>query len=331
MSLSLVMKVALCFIISYDHILHKEQLWMDWIKPNQDIINVYFHYKEMAKIRSPWIKLYTIPEKYIQKTTYFNVVPAYMSVLSYAYEHDKENVWFSMLTDSCVPIISPAKFRKMFLDNYQASVIKCVPAYWNITIHRRANLRLLKEEYWLANDPWFVLCRDHVHKCILFMTLKNQLYQQINMGGLANESIFAIILKTFGQLTTNDANTKGRTINESSTISDWTRMTNPTSPHTFDEDTEENTKIICGLLKKNKYAMFLRKIDKSYPDERIKEIMEMDFGHTYDTLYNTATQKSKQQNVLSSRLQYIALFLFLFFAIAYTKLPMNHHLFSQYM
>ena len=39
------MKVALCFIISYEHILNKEQLWIDWIKPNQDIINVYFHYK----------------------------------------------------------------------------------------------------------------------------------------------------------------------------------------------------------------------------------------------------------------------------------------------
>ena len=39
------MKVALCFIISYQHILNKEQLWIDWIKPNKDIINIYFHYK----------------------------------------------------------------------------------------------------------------------------------------------------------------------------------------------------------------------------------------------------------------------------------------------
>ncbi len=38
------MKVALCFIISYSHILNKEQFWIDWIKPNQDIINIYFHF-----------------------------------------------------------------------------------------------------------------------------------------------------------------------------------------------------------------------------------------------------------------------------------------------
>ena len=41
------MKIALCFIISYEHILQKEQLWIDWIKPNQDIINIYFHYKSI--------------------------------------------------------------------------------------------------------------------------------------------------------------------------------------------------------------------------------------------------------------------------------------------
>ena len=35
------MKIALCFIISYEHILQKEQLWIDWIQPNKDIINGY--------------------------------------------------------------------------------------------------------------------------------------------------------------------------------------------------------------------------------------------------------------------------------------------------
>ena len=51
------MKIALCFIISYEHVLNKEQLWIDWIKPNQDIINIYFHYKDINKI-IPISKLY---------------------------------------------------------------------------------------------------------------------------------------------------------------------------------------------------------------------------------------------------------------------------------
>ena len=280
------MKVALCFIISYEHNLNKEQLWIDWIKPNQDIINIYFHYKDVKLIKSPWIKLYTIPPSIIQNTSYYNVVPAYIAVLSYAYEHDKDNVWFCLLTDSCVPIISPTKFREMFFNHYQASIIKCQPAYWNINIHRRANLRLLSKEYWLANDPWFTLSRDHVHKCILFLTLKTSIYKQINMGGLANESIFAVILQTFNELTNS-----AKLINESATLADWTRMASPTSPYLFKDATDDNINIICNLLKENKYAMFLRKVHKSFPDSIIIDIMNTEFNHNYDILHNQARKK----------------------------------------
>lgn len=308
------MKVALCFIISYEHILNKEQLWIDWIKPNQDIINIYFHYKNINHIKSPWIKAYAIPPKLTQQTSYYNVVPAYMSILSYAYEHDKENIWFCLLTDSCVPIISPEKFRQMFYDHYQASIIKTKPAYWNINIHRRANLRLLSKEYWLANDPWFTLCRDHVNKCLLFLTLKNNIYQQINSGGLANESMFAIILQTFNELTN-----QARMINESATVADWTRMASPTSPYMFQEASKENINIICNLLKENKYCMFLRKVHKSFPDEGIRKIMTMDFNHEYPVLHNQAKQKYNGVAVYNI----IMFILLVYFAGGFTKILMN--------
>ena len=44
------MKVALCFIINYDHILNNVHIWRKWIDHNNDIINVYlqlnFNHKE---------------------------------------------------------------------------------------------------------------------------------------------------------------------------------------------------------------------------------------------------------------------------------------------
>ena len=318
------MKVALCFIISYEHVLNKEQLWIDWIKPNQDIINVYFHYKDINLIKSEWIKLYTIPPNIIQNTSYYNVVPAYMSILSYAYNHDKNNIWFCLLTDSCIPIITPEKFREMFFNHYQASIIKCKPAYWDITIHRRANLRLLTKEYWLANDPWFTLSRDHVHKCILFLTLKTGIYKQINMGGLANESIFAIILQTFGELTN-----PMKLINESATLSDWSRMASPTSPYLFKEGSSENINIISNLLKENKYAMFLRKVHKSFPDPIIKQIMNTNFNHKYDILHNQA-KKKHNSSFFCDNLQYFIGFIPLIYLIAtiFTKTFMNPNMFT---
>jgi hypothetical protein len=275
------MKVALLFIISYHHVLLKEQLWIDWIKPNQDIINVYFHYKDFNQIKSPWIKTYSLPPKDVKNTTYYNVVPAYMALMTYAFNHDSENMWFCFLTDSCVPIISPATFRQRFLDHYQASILKCKPAYWNIQIHRRANLRLFKKEFWLANDPWFTLTRSHVHKCLIFLAAKNGVYNQINEGGLANESIFAVILQTFKELT--NPNTY---VNQCSSVADWTRMSSPTSPYLFKEGSEENINIIKTLLKENPYAMFLRKVDRSFPDAVLKDIMAADFDHVYLLLHN---------------------------------------------
>jgi hypothetical protein len=282
------MKVALCFIISYKHILNKEQLWINWIKENQDIINVYFHYKDINLIKSPWIKTYSIPPKYVQPTTYYNVVPAYMSLLFYAFHHDLENKWFCMLTDSCVPIISPAKFRQMFFDNYRTSVFSWKPAYWNIDMHRRANLRLLQKEYRLANDPWFTLSRAHVHKCIIFMATKNGIYQLVNEGGLANESIFAIIFQTFNDLTAKD-----KLLNSVSTITDWSRMSSPTSPYLFKEATPENINIISNLLKENPNAIFLRKVDRSFPDESILDIMNTDLVESYT---NNPLTKKKDYN-----------------------------------
>ena len=286
------MKVALLFIISYHHVLNKEQLWIDWIKPNQDIINVYFHYKDINLIKSPWIKMYSLPPKDIKSTTYYNVVPAYMALMTYAFNHDPNNIWFSFLTDSCIPIISPATFRQRFLDHYQASILKCKPAYWNIQIHRRANLRLFKKEFWLANDPWFTLTRAHVHKCLIFLAAKNGIYNQVNEGGLANESIFAIILQTFKELT--NPNTF---INEASSVADWTRMSSPTSPYLFKEGSEENINIIKDLLKEHPHAMFLRKVSREFPDSVLKDIMDMDFGHVYPVLHNQYKVKRVEENV----------------------------------
>lgn len=259
-------KVALCFIISYEHVLQKERYWYEWINENKDLFNIYFHYKNKRKIKSKWILNYCIPEKYISETSYYHVVPAYMSLLTYAYNHSKENQWFCMLTDSCVPIISPKKFRELFFNYYNKSIIRCNKAHWNVQLHQRANLKYFSNDFHLVNDPWFTLSRYHVHLCILFMIGQNGMYETINKGGLANESLFAIILKTFNEFD------KNKLINSSATICDWNRMSNPTSPHLFNECTKTDEEIIIKLLKDNPYALFLRKVNYKFPDEKLIEL-----------------------------------------------------------
>ena len=131
------------------------------------------------------------------------------------------------------------------------------------------------------------MTRSHVHKCLIFLAAKNGVYNQINEGGLANESIFAVILQTFKELT--NPNTY---VNECSSVADWTRMSSPTSPYLFKEGSEENINIIKNLLKENPYAMFLRKVDRSFPDAVLTDIMSIDFGHVYLLLHNQYKVKS---------------------------------------
>lgn len=268
-------KVALCFIISYTHEINKEHIWKKWIEPNSDIINVYFHYKNYDLIKSEWIKSHIIPSNVIQPTSYYHVVCAYMALLFFAYSSDSANQWFCMLSDSCVPIVSPAKFRKMFFKHYSQTIMKWRPAYWNIDFHKRANLKLLPPHYRLAHDPWFIVCKEHVAIFKYFVKNKADLFGLIDSGGLANESLFAIILQMYGKLEksnpTNDM--KNEVINEVSTITDWTRRINPTSPYMFNEASEENIAIIKKNLRSNIYSPFLRKVGKDFSDNALESII----------------------------------------------------------
>ena len=255
-------KVALCFIISYQQIINKEDLWKEWIEPNKDIINVYFHYKDYATIQSEWIKEHSIPLTLTVKTSYYHVVPAYINLLSYAVSHDVKNQWFCFLTESCVPIISPTKFRELFFENWDKSILCNDYAHWNVMLHKRANLRLLTPEFRLKHDPWFVLKREDAMACFHYIKVNRSIYNTVCSGIIANESIFAIMLKSQGLL-------EG-VINGSTHATDWSRMMTPTSPYLFRVPCKQDTVFIKDFLKKNKYTMFLRKVDPLYPDKVVK-------------------------------------------------------------
>lgn len=261
------MKAALCFIISYEHILNKEEIWKEWIEPNKDIINVYFYYKDINKIKSKWILKHSIPSTYIYNTSYFHVIPAYLSIMQFAAKHDRNNTWFCMLTDSCCPIISPKKFRYLFFTYYQNSIMSWKKAWWNIDYHKRANLNKLPNELHLANDPWFILKRENVLQILNFVNIKQDLTNIICSGGLANESLFAIILHLCKQL----GKTKFSVISGVTHITDWSRMVTATSPHLFKDANYKDINFINTELEKNKYAIFIRKMDIDFSNDILRK------------------------------------------------------------
>uniref|UniRef100_A0A6C0HDE3 Core-2/I-branching enzyme n=1 Tax=viral metagenome TaxID=1070528 RepID=A0A6C0HDE3_9ZZZZ len=262
------MKAALCFIISYEHQLNKEKIWKDWVEPNKDIINVYFHYKDFDLIKSDWIKKHALPKNYLVQTDYLHIVPAYLTLMFYGMKHDRNNQWYCFLTDSCVPIISPLKFREIFFENYIFSFLGWRKAWWNTSLVKRANLHYLQPEFRLSNTPWFILNRFDAYRCILYSQKNKGLYDFICRGDVANESIFAIMLRA--------QNSLNFVKNEYTTLMDWTRMMNKTSPHLFKDGDNKDKKFIEDSLKENTHSIFLRKVDKKFPDDVLLEYIKED-------------------------------------------------------
>jgi hypothetical protein len=253
-------------MISYQHILNKETIWREWIRENKDIINVYFHYKDKSLIKSPWILEHCLPESCVYNTSYFHVVPAYLSLMNYAAQHSRENMWFCFLTDSCCPIISPRRFRHLFQKHSYQSIMSWRRAWWNPVFHKRANLSMFPEELRLAHDPWFIMTRKHVQSCLSFVERKQPVVKTICNGGLANESLFAMILYGTGELT--------NVVNDVTHAADWSRMMNSTSPYLFKEVCDRDLEFIEKTLNKNKYTMFLRKVAVEFPDEVLRPFLE---------------------------------------------------------
>ena len=266
------MKVALCFLISGKQIVNKEQLWIKWLSENKDLFNIYFHYKDYATISSPWIKKYTLPSNYIVKTSYYHVVSAYLSLLSYALVHDKDNQWFIFLTESCIPIISPLKFRELFLSFYDCSILNWKRPWWNINFCKRANLHLLSKDLHFGHDPYFILKREDVSALIREIYVNPSIYKIVCQGIIANESIFAILFYMLKKLDTKYL------IKSATHATDWSRPTSPTSPHLFNDGSNklEDLQFICQFLGKNKYTMFLRKVETDFSDYLLEDIIYKD-------------------------------------------------------
>lgn len=257
------MKVAFCFLISDPSgSLYKEDLWREWLDYNKDIINIYIHYKKLSDIKSGWLLDNVLPKEHIVNTSYFHVVPAYMSLLNYAINDDKENQWFCFLTESCVPIIHPLRFREMFLTHWNTSFLKWDRFPQTILPNTRANLHLFNYSAQLKHNPWFTLKREDALRCLQYKRVNTRIYNTICSGKVANESIFAIMLMAFNKLD----NVK----KENMHVADWSRMMSATSPYLFVEGSKKDITVIDFLLKDNRYASFLRKVSPKFPDFLLK-------------------------------------------------------------
>ena len=60
-------------------------------------------------------------------------------------------------------------------------------------------------------------------------------------------------------------------ISEVTHITDWQRMSSPTSPHLFKDGNAEDIQFIENFLEKNEFVMFIRKVHPEFPDEILRK------------------------------------------------------------
>ena len=99
---------------------------------------------------------------------------------------------------------------------------------------------------------------------------KQNIVKTVCDGGLANESLFAIIMCAYKQMDNN-----GSVISAVTHLTDWNRMSSFTSPHTFKDANNADIKFIDTELDKNKYAMFIRKMAPEFPDDILRNYISM--------------------------------------------------------
>jgi hypothetical protein len=119
--------------------------------------------------------------------------------------------------------------------------------------------------------------------CLTFT--RSKIFKTVCQGIIANESIFAIIMK----ISTSIDKPKN-ILNKHSHLTDWSRMTSATSPHLFIEGNQRDLDFIDKGLRENEYAMFLRKVSSTFPDDILRNL-----------LYNTSNDCLKEEDIFKGK------------------------------
>ncbi len=254
--------VSFCFLVTKD--LNKEHIWRSWLDQLDISYSLFVHCSNPEKITSPWLQSFIIPRNKIVPTAWGKLGQATYNLFEHAYKTSKAD-WYTMNSESCVPIIPAAQFSHLCREYSNKSMLSYCDAWWDPNTCLRGNLRQFAKEYHLAHSGWYILTMAHIKDII---KCKKD-YPQFTYNALfdtntlmADESGIAIILKKMNNLT--------NIICESTTIVDWARG-NGNSPYTFAEDSDQNRQYIEDARKQ--YSCFLRKVAASFPDEIIMKYL----------------------------------------------------------
>lgn len=257
--------ITFCFLVTKD--LSKEEIWIQWlndIKKHNIVVNIYTHCSNPENIKSEWLKSTLIPKEYIKPSKWGYIIDSTLSLYKFAIENSNSS-WYSIHTETCVPIISPLKFVEYFHQYKNNSLLDYCKIWWDPDKINRGNLHLIAKQHRYAHQQCCILCKEDLIKIISFQEINQNLIRVLTTGPCGDESIIAVILSI--------TNKFKNVISERTTLVDWERSLNGNNPYTFKNWTKEDEEMVNKLKKKNKLFMFLRKIDQAFPNDVLEEFI----------------------------------------------------------
>ena len=260
--------VTFCFLVTAD--LVKEHIWREWFDGLERLqfkfsVVVHCSLSHKPKIKSDWLKEHLLPDERMRDTAWGWVLSAMMSMYEHAIEACPA-AWYSLHSETCVPMVSPAKFIDTFNKRKQHSFITHCKAWWNPLKVKRANLHLLQPAMHLAHSQWCILCHEDLCQMVNLSKTDERIkgvLSTLMRGHMADESYAAIMLLIINNLK--------NVINQPTTLVDWKRTPNGDNPHTFIAWTAHDETIVRHIRgnAKNEY-MFMRKIGPTFPDHILR-------------------------------------------------------------
>lgn len=253
-----------CFLATRD--LVKEHIWREWfdgLERLQFKFSIVVHCPR-DKIRSDWLTQFLLPDDRVRKTAWGWLVMAMMSMYDYAVAaHPAE--WYTLHSETCAPLVSPARFVETFNKHKHNSFVSCSKAWWNPLSMKRANLHLFPPAMRLVHSQWCIFCHEDLSQMVGLPKTDeriNQVLTTVMRGKIADESYAAILLLIINNLK--------NVISKPTTLVDWKRNPNLDHPHTFDAWTKRDETIVRNMMQNGSEYMFIRKIGPNFPDHILR-------------------------------------------------------------
>jgi hypothetical protein len=150
------MKIAFCFLTIGN--ITQPKLWYDFFKGNEDKCNIYIHNKNKFIDKEYKFHKFSLQQRVPTKWGDLSLVKATLLMFKQAYLKDKENTFFILLSDSCIPLYNFNYIYESIL-KINNNIISVVPNRQKNRFSSFRNPQFFNKETFLKQEQWLCLHR----------------------------------------------------------------------------------------------------------------------------------------------------------------------------